>query len=259
MADNWTPMRNDLRDDPAVVSIALMLDIDPDTVVGKLLRVWAWAGDHTTTGKMPGVTQAHVDHAAGAQGFGDAMRAAGWLGLDDSGSVVLPRFSKHNGKSAKKRLQDAKRASRYRVTQASRKSVTKSAPTEHNSDSTEQAQNKCANPLASGAESSGAGIALAARQTEPARTPSEIFDISQILRGLWPKSGKAHSLATNPNATPARVCWLWNRIRHEKPARPPGFMQKGILEGWEVPPEWVFRFEAAAGIKPKHRMTGGVA
>lgn len=125
-------MRNDLRDDPAVVTIALAMNMDPDEVVGKLLRVWAWAGDHTVTGKLRGVTQAHVDHAAGAKGFGEAMRAAGWLGIDDSGDVVLPRFSKHNGKSAKKRLQDAKRASRYRATQSSCSNATKSAPTEQN-------------------------------------------------------------------------------------------------------------------------------
>lgn len=132
MADDWTPMRNDLKDDPAVVTIALALNLDPDTVVGKLLRVWAWAGDHTVTGKCAGVTLAHVDHAAGHKDFGSAMRSAEWLEVDDRGSVTFPRWVRWNGKAAKKRLQDAKRASRYRVTQSSRKDATKSAPTEQN-------------------------------------------------------------------------------------------------------------------------------
>ena len=131
MAEEWTPMRNDLRNDPAVITISIALTMDPDMVVGKLLRVWGWAGAHTTSGRMRQTSLDVVDFIAGAQGFASAMRVAGWLECDDSGSVVLPRFTKRNGSASKKRLLDARRASRNRATNVASK-ATKSAPTEQN-------------------------------------------------------------------------------------------------------------------------------
>ena len=129
MAADWTPMRNDLRDDPAVVTISIALKMDPDMVVGKLLRVWAWAGEHTTTGRVAGTSLTHLDFVAGAEGFASAMKAARWLECDDDGSIVFPRFTKRNGKAAKKRLIDARRASRKRATNVA-SNATKLGPTE---------------------------------------------------------------------------------------------------------------------------------
>ena len=114
MAVDWTPMRNDLADDPAVVSMSMALKIDPDTVAGKLLRVWGWAGPHTTTGKCAGVGKAHVDYTARCEKFGDAMEAAGWMRTDPEGNVTFTKWSKWNGKAAKKRLQTAIRVARLR-------------------------------------------------------------------------------------------------------------------------------------------------
>lgn len=115
MANDWTPMRNDLHDDPAVLTISEVSGLDVDAVVGKLLRVWGWAGAHTVTGKCAGVTLRHVDVVAGAEKFGDGMKAAGWLDVDESGTVTLAKWKKYNGKAAKQRILAAKRASRYRA------------------------------------------------------------------------------------------------------------------------------------------------
>lgn len=91
-----------------------------------------------------------------------------------------------------------------------------------------------------GADSSVAGISLAARQTPP-------FDIVRVLRVWWPRGEKACQLAALPGATPARVCWLADRVKRERPPRPQGFVEKGIRDSWTVPTEWQTRFAAATG------------
>ena len=70
--------------------------------------------------------------------------------------------------------------------------------------------------------------------------------VLRILDRFWKRSpGKARALAENPNATYERVCWLADRVIREKPKAPPGFIRKGIEEGWEVPADWLDRFQRA--------------
>ena len=114
MAGDWIKMRDSLRDDPAVISIAHALGIDEDTVVGKLHRFWSWADQHTTDGNATGVTAAWLDRYVCATGFANALANAGWLLVGDSG-LSIPRFDRHNGESAKERGLAAKRAAKYRA------------------------------------------------------------------------------------------------------------------------------------------------
>jgi 5-methylcytosine-specific restriction endonuclease McrA len=97
-------MRQDLRDDPAVIFIATQIDSDEDSVVGKLHRLWCWADKHTTDGTAPAITPSWVDRYVGKSGFAAAMVDAGWLSFSDSG-ITFPDFSKHNGQSAKSRAE----------------------------------------------------------------------------------------------------------------------------------------------------------
>lgn len=115
MAGDWIKMRVDLPDDPAVVSIALALEIDEDSVVGKLHRLWSWADKHTTDGRTNGVNLKWVDRFVGKTGFAQAMIATGWLCFD-SGELSFPGFERHNGESAKRRADNTLRvrASRER-------------------------------------------------------------------------------------------------------------------------------------------------
>lgn len=129
MAGDWTPMRNNLRGDPRTVTMSAMLGIDVDAVVGKLLAVWAWAGDHTTTGSCAGVRTFHVDAAARCEDFGKSMVEVEWLIEKDDDSIIFPRWGKYNAKAAKRRIQTAARAARLRA-QGVRSERTKSAPTE---------------------------------------------------------------------------------------------------------------------------------
>jgi hypothetical protein len=113
VAGDWLKMSVNLPDKPEVWQIAGMLGIDADSVVGKLLRVWAWFDAHTEDGNAVGVTYPLVDRVAGVTGFAEAMAFAGWL--HQSGSVMtIPHFERHNGKTAKNRALTNERVAKHR-------------------------------------------------------------------------------------------------------------------------------------------------
>jgi hypothetical protein len=113
MAGDWLKMTVNLPDKPEVWQIAGMIGIDADSVVGKLLRVWAWFDAHTEDGNALGVTYPLVDRVAGVNGFAEAMALAGWL--EQRGTVLhLPNFGRHNGKTAKNRALTNERVAKHR-------------------------------------------------------------------------------------------------------------------------------------------------
>ena len=114
MAGDWIKMRCDLAEDPAVIGIAEALGVDEYLVVGKLHRLWSWADRQSVDGNAIGVTHSWIDRYLRAPGFAAAMLAVGWLVVDD-GSVTLPNFERHNGKTAKARADTAKRVAAHRA------------------------------------------------------------------------------------------------------------------------------------------------
>jgi hypothetical protein len=113
MAGYWIKFDTSTSDKPEVWFIAEQLSIDPDAVVGKLLRVWAWFDDHTEKGNAPSVTKALLDRRVGVSGFCAAMIAAGWM-VEDGGVLSVPNFDRHNGKTAKSRCLTAKRVANHK-------------------------------------------------------------------------------------------------------------------------------------------------
>jgi len=113
MAGDWIKMELTLPDKPEVHYIANALNIDPDAVIGKLLRVWAWFDMHTENGNALGVTFALVDRLTCVSGFGEAMQFAGWLEQRDK-LLCMVNFDRHTSESAKKRALTAKRQSKFR-------------------------------------------------------------------------------------------------------------------------------------------------
>lgn len=104
MAGDWIKMRVDLGDDPAVILMASKLDVSEDEIVGKLHRLWCWADKHTTDGTAPAITARWVDRYVNRTGFADAMILARWISFSEEG-VEFPEFDRHNGGSAKKRVE----------------------------------------------------------------------------------------------------------------------------------------------------------
>lgn len=116
MGISWIKVEVTTPDKPEVFKMADSLGIDPDEVLGKLIRVWAWADMQTADGNAIGVTRSLLDRLTNAKGFTDAMIAVGWI-VDNDGELTFPNFGKHNGQSSKKRALTAERQDKFRKNQ----------------------------------------------------------------------------------------------------------------------------------------------
>ena len=123
MAGDWMKVEVALPDKPEVWAIAEELNLEPDAVVGKLIRVWRWFDTHTTDGNASSITKKLLDRDVGVTGFTDSMQKVGWLHHSD-GLISMTSFDKHNSKSAKIRALGYKRVEKHR----NAPSVTKALP-----------------------------------------------------------------------------------------------------------------------------------
>lgn len=108
MAGDWIKMDTELPDKPEVIRMSGLLGMDRFAIVGRLHRLWSWWNKHTADGHAPGVTETFLDELVNRDGFSAALREVDWLQAR-SGSLVVPRFDRHNGNSAKSRVQAAER------------------------------------------------------------------------------------------------------------------------------------------------------
>lgn len=114
MAGDWIKFELTTMDKPEVCLIADLAGIDPDAVVGKLMRVWAWFDQQTENGNAPSVSKKLLDRSVGVTGFCDHMKSVGWM-AEAEGVISLPHFERHNGKTAKNRLLTAKRVASHKA------------------------------------------------------------------------------------------------------------------------------------------------
>jgi hypothetical protein len=113
MAGDWIKFEIATPDKAEVWVIANKLNMDPDAVIGKLLRVWIWFDQHSEKGNAPSVTKMLLNRLVGNAYFCDAMIFAGWMHEADD-QISLKDFSRHNGKSAKNRANTALRVSAHK-------------------------------------------------------------------------------------------------------------------------------------------------
>jgi hypothetical protein len=107
----WIKLETHTFDKVEVFSMAQELGIDPDSVVGKCCRVWAWFDANTTDGITKSVTTALLDRYCGVTGFSQAMVNVGWMVIED-GDLFLPNYDRHNSQTAKDRALNAKRVAK---------------------------------------------------------------------------------------------------------------------------------------------------
>lgn len=112
MAGDWIKMRSNLWDDPRVSRLVDETDSSEAAVVGALYWLWATADQHTADGVMPGLTLKGIDRKTGVKGFAQSLCDIGWLEALADG-VRIVGFEEHNGASAKKRCQTAKRVANH--------------------------------------------------------------------------------------------------------------------------------------------------
>ncbi len=115
VAGDWIKMRTALATDRAVMVICDLTGLDEFAVVGRLHAIWVWAGEHTVTGEVRGVTQKTIDRVTRCEKFSDAMIAAQWLEVIPEGGVRFVRWKKHNTKAARERALAADRQAKQRA------------------------------------------------------------------------------------------------------------------------------------------------
>jgi hypothetical protein len=113
MAGDWIKMRSNLDTDPRVIEMAVALSTSELHVVGMLWKVWSWADSHTLDGNAIRVTDVTLDRFTGCTGFAEMLRKVGWLDGSDN-VITFPRFTEHNGKTAKKRAETKERVQKHR-------------------------------------------------------------------------------------------------------------------------------------------------
>jgi len=75
--------------------------------------LWATADQHTENGVMLGLTLHQLDRKTGVPGFGSALCQVHWIEEHPEGIFII-HFDEHNGASAKRRREDARRKSYVR-------------------------------------------------------------------------------------------------------------------------------------------------
>ncbi|HBW3346617.1 hypothetical protein [Klebsiella pneumoniae] len=128
MASNWIKVEVITPDKPEIYLISEKLNIDPDMVLGKLIRLWVWADQQIANSNAESVTDGEqikdksnavvlnkiaIDRIAFMPGFADALIFAGWL-VQDGDSLFFRNFEKHNGKNSKKRALTNERVAKSR-------------------------------------------------------------------------------------------------------------------------------------------------
>lgn len=126
MASPWIKIEVSTPDKPEVWRMAQILDIDPDAVVGKLIRLWAWCDANLSASGNADVTiKPLLDRVTTKPGFADALEKVGWLKIDGD-ALQFCNFDRHNGQSSKNRALTSRRVAAHRqnVTQPVTEDVT---------------------------------------------------------------------------------------------------------------------------------------
>jgi hypothetical protein len=252
VAGDWIKLRVDLFEDPSTLGIASRLKMDVEAVVGKLTRIWAWAGSHTANGVIRRISADTIDRIASAPGFASAMTEVGWLEVEKD-KICFPNWDRHNGQGAKARLLAARRASRAR----NGESVTPSDATAETAES--RAKNRSE-------ESSTAEQRVVEQRTDAESVPAELsqaqWEICSALLQVRMGDEKlfsapdAYAIAQHPKACRRQFMWALERFRHQVRRggtikNPAGYL-RDLIERKQPPRGWVEKYQKetlAAAIK----------
>lgn len=214
MAGDWLKFDKTTPDKPEVFIMAGILGIDPDAVVGKLLRVWSWFDSHTDNGNAPVTVAALLDRLAGVTGFIDATVEAGWV-KSDGVTLTVPNFGRHNGQTAKTRALGKNRSAIQRA--------------ESNAKSNDDSVTP---PLQKRYQ----------RREEKSNTPlPPEGGLSPFLESVW----KAGPIATRHRSSKKQLASAWARTAN----KPPEAEVLRVLELWVKSHDWTKQSgEFAPGI-----------
>jgi hypothetical protein len=121
MAGDWIKFETSTLTKPEVLKLARITGLDRHAVVGRLLVFWTWCDTNAVDGVVDACVDATVDALVDAQGFAQALQQVGWLQIDNGTErLTVPRFDRHNGKSAKNRVLKTERQAKWRASSSAK-------------------------------------------------------------------------------------------------------------------------------------------
>ena len=102
---NFVLVDSDLLDCPQVFLIAVHADIEPDEVVGKLIKLFLWFHKDGRSGRAPTFVKYFLDDLLLCNGFCDAVIESGLMADDDDyicllfGDKIKVAFDAQGGKN----------------------------------------------------------------------------------------------------------------------------------------------------------------
>jgi len=145
MAGDWIKIEHATPDKPEIFELARLAEMEPDKVLGVLIRVWIWADQNTDTGRLGPGADAAINRVAGVPNFSENMAKAGWLRRLKRG-FSLPHFHRHNGNSAKTRALTKDRAVTHRNRKRNAPIVTASLPEKRREEKSKKTKNNPSTP-----------------------------------------------------------------------------------------------------------------
>jgi hypothetical protein len=110
----WIKTETHIHEKVEVAMIAEHTGLDLDTVVGKLVRVWAWASRNCYADGVTDVTALRViREITRTDTFDEAMVKCGWVAIKGD-KITFANFDRHNSQSAKERALASRRMSKKR-------------------------------------------------------------------------------------------------------------------------------------------------
>jgi hypothetical protein len=114
MAGEWLKVEHHLAEKPEVFQIASACKMDPDLVVGRLIKIWAWASRNCPAGGRTHIAAfAHLNALGGHERFAESMVESGWLKVKDT-EITFVNFDRHISQSAKERALNSANKSKRR-------------------------------------------------------------------------------------------------------------------------------------------------
>ena len=114
MAGEWIKIETHVAEKPEVLQIAATCKMEPDLVVGRLVKVWAWASRNCPAGGRTHISAfQHLNTIGGHERFAESMVEAGWLKIKDA-DLTFVNFDRHISQSAKERALNSANKAKHR-------------------------------------------------------------------------------------------------------------------------------------------------
>ena len=114
MAGEWLKIEHHVAEKPEVLQIAATCEMDPDLVVGRLIKVWSWASRNCPAGGRTHIAALqHLNTIGGHERFAESMVEAGWLKIKDA-EMTFVNFDRHISQSAKERALNSANKAKHR-------------------------------------------------------------------------------------------------------------------------------------------------